>query len=225
MTKKILVIVAHCDDETIGLGGTIKRHYNQGDKIFAVSMTDGVSSRSNSTIKDVKKRKNNSILASKCLGFVWKKQFSFKDNSMDQYPLIKIIKSIEKIKKSLMPDIVYTHSGSDLNIDHRIVFNAVLTAFRPQPEETCSELRVFEIPSSTDYSHRSINGLFNPNLFIDISSTWNDKEKALNKYGLEIKNEPHSRSIQGIKNLANLRGNQVGLKFAESFEIIRKIIR
>jgi hypothetical protein len=34
---------------------------------------------------------------------------------------------------------------------------------------------------------------------------------------------PHSRSIQGIKNLANLRGNQVGYDFAEAFEVIRKL--
>ena len=44
-------------------------------------------------------------------------------------------------------------------------------------------------------------------------------------YKSEIKKKPHSRSFEGIKNLAKLRGNQSGLKIAEAFEIIRKIIK
>ena len=35
---------------------------------------------------------------------------------------------------------------------------------------------------------------------------------------------PHSRSIDAVKNLATIRGNQVGLAMAESFQVIRKII-
>ena len=48
---------------------------------------------------------------------------------MDKYPLLEIIKSIELVKKNIDPDIVYTHSGADLNIDHRVVANAVITVF------------------------------------------------------------------------------------------------
>ena len=49
------------------------------------------------------------------------------------------------------------------------------------------------------------------------------KLDALKIYKSEIKKKPHSRSLDGIKNLAKIRGNQSGLKFAESFEIIRKV--
>ena len=35
---------------------------------------------------------------------------------------------------------------------------------------------------------------------------------------------PHSRSIDAVKkNLATIRGNQVGLAMAESFQVIRKL--
>ena len=47
---------------------------------------------------------------------------------MDNYPLIQIVKCIENIKTKYKPNLIYTHSNSDLNIDHRIVLNAVLTA-------------------------------------------------------------------------------------------------
>ena len=36
MCKNILIIVAHSDDETIGMGGTIKKHTLKGDNVFTV---------------------------------------------------------------------------------------------------------------------------------------------------------------------------------------------
>ena len=47
MKKNVLICVAHRDDETIGCGGTIYKHFLQGDNVFCLSMTDGVSARSN----------------------------------------------------------------------------------------------------------------------------------------------------------------------------------
>lgn len=220
----VLVIVAHPDDETIGMGGTIKRHIDQGDKVFVISMTNGIGSRDSNSDSNAEKRKINSNKASNILGFIWYEQFDFDDNQMDKYPLLKIIKKIEGVKSKLNPEIVYTHSSSDLNVDHRILSEAVLTAFRPQPKEICKEIRLFEVASATDYGIDVITGKFSPNLFISIDKgNWELKTKALDAYDCEIKSYPHSRSIEAIKNLANLRGNQVGIDMAEAFQIIRKI--
>ena len=142
---------------------------------------------------------------------------------MDSYPLLDIIKKIELAKFKINPDIVYTHSGADLNIDHHRVSEAVLVAFRPQPDEKCREIRLFEVVSATDYGHENITGKFVPNLYIDISFTWEKKEEALTCYNEEMRKYPHSRSIEGIKNLARYRGNQVGLNLCEAFQVIRKI--
>ncbi|OUW35607.1 MAG: GlcNAc-PI de-N-acetylase [Verrucomicrobia bacterium TMED175] len=223
MNKKVLVVVAHSDDETISMGGTIKKHFNLGDIIYVMSMTDGISSRDNSNENEILIRKNSAKKASSILGFEWTECFDFKDNAMDSHPLLEIVKSIEKVKKIFNPDLVYTHSVSDLNIDHNIVSRAVLTAFRPTPEESCKEIRLFEVSSSTDFGVASLNGSFNPNLFIDIKDTWDSKQEALKAYSSEIRAYPHSRSIEGIKNLAKNRGNQVGYELVEAFEVVRKI--
>lgn len=220
----VLVIVAHPDDETIGMGGTIKRHTDQGDEVFVVSMTNGTGSRDTQFNSNAKIRKINSQKASDFLKFIWHEQFDYEDNQMDKYPLLDIIKKIEKVKAKLKPELVYTHSPTDLNIDHRVLSKAVLTAFRPQPEEICKEIRLFEVPSATDYGIDTINGKFSPNLFISIDKeSWNLKSKALDAYDCEIKSYPHSRSMQAIKNLAHIRGNQVGIDMAEAFQMIRKI--
>lgn len=223
MKKTILIVIAHSDDETISMGATIRKHIENGDDVFVTSMTDGVSSRKKTTNIEINERKKSSINASKILGFKWIKNYKFKDNELDKHSLLEIVNSIEDVKKIVKPNMVYTHCGGDLNIDHRIIANAVLTAFRPQPAEICKEIRLFEVPSATDYGHNSITGQFIPNLYVSIGDKWKKKEEALKAYQKEMRQYPHSRSIEGIKNLARYRGSQIGVDLAEAFEVIRKL--
>ncbi len=222
---KILVVVSHTDDEALGLGGTIASHYENGDEIYAISMTNGIDSRQVKSSDLEEERFTSSIKSSETLGFTWLKPCFFPDNAMDSVPLIEIVKKIEEAKNLTDPNIIYTHSSSDLNIDHRRVCEATLTAFRPQPDEQWNEIRTFEVPSATDYGHNSVTGSFKPNLFNNIESTIYKKIEALKAYSQEIRDYPHSRSFEGIMNLAKYRGNQVGLKYAEAFEVLKKIIR
>ena len=223
--KVILIVVAHTDDEALGMGGTIARHKEVGDKIYAISMTDGVESREESSHGAIAERLSAAKEAAKELGFEWLSGGNFPDNSMDTVGILKIARKIEATKKLINPHIIYTHSHADLNIDHQITSKAVLTAFRPQPSEIYEEIRAFEVPSATDYGSGSITGCYQPNLFIDITKTWYKKLKALNCYAQEMRDPPHTRSLEGLENLAKLRGNQCGVHLAESFEILRKIQR
>ena len=221
----VLVVVAHADDETLGLGGVIYKHIENGDTVYGISMTDGIGARGVANEQESKARAQASINAGKILGLTWLEGGSFPDNAMDSVPLLAVAKVIEKAKFLVKPTLVYTHSSADLNIDHRVVSQATLTAFRPQPNEIWQEIRTFEIASATDYGHKSITNLFYPNLYVDITGTWEKKLAALNEYKLEMRDAPHTRSFEGLENLAKHRGNQVGLKYAEAFEIIRKIER
>ena len=136
---------------------------------------------------------------------------------------MEITKVIENIKKTFKPNIVLTHNFSDLNIDHRKIAEAALTAFRPEPNEILEEFITFEVPSATDFRVLKNKKNFLPNFFVNIEKYLKYKIKAIKCYKDEIKPYPHSRSIIGLKNLNKNRGNQCGLKYAEAFEIIRKI--
>ncbi len=57
----VLVLVAHADDETLGLAGTIVKHVNQGDRVYAVSMTDGVGARREESEENLHKRRQAAI--------------------------------------------------------------------------------------------------------------------------------------------------------------------
>tara|TARA_Y100000589_G_C27083207_1_gene600571 strand:+ start:214 stop:894 length:681 start_codon:yes stop_codon:yes gene_type:complete len=221
--RNILFVVAHSDDETIGAGSSIRKHVLNGDTVSVIAMTDGVSSRSLKDKNAPKIRKLAAQNAAQILGFDWIGNYDFPDNQMDTHSLLEVVKIIEDVKEELRPELVYTHSGSDLNIDHRIVAEAVVTACRPQPKECVKEIRMFEVPSSTDYGHNSLFGDFVPNLFINAEKNWEEKIAALAAYKNEMREHPHSRSMEGIENLARYRGNQVGLKLAEAFQVIRKI--
>ena len=220
--KNILIVVAHRDDETFGCGATMAKLSKQNYNIFAISMTDGVSARPGLNNIKIKKRFKNSIKASNILKFKWLNDYSgkFKDNNMDSEDLLKIIKLIEKTKKKINPEIVFTHYPDDLNIDHQIVANATMTAFRPKAKEKCKMILSFEIPSSTDYANFK-KKIFKPNYHVNIEKYWALKPKALKAYKDEIMKYPNSRSLKGIENLAKYRGNQVGFKMAESFQILR----
>lgn len=222
MKKNVLIIVAHRDDETIGCGATIAKLSKSNCNVFAISMTDGVSSRKGFNNIQIKKRYTNSVNASKILKFKWLDHFSgqFKDNNMGSESLLDVIKLIEKAKKDINPEIVFTHFSEDLNIDHQIVANATMTAFRPKVNDKCKMILSFEIPSSTDYAGYK-KKIFNPNYHVNIAKYWSQKTKALKAYKNEIMKYPNSRSIKGIENLAKIRGNQVGFKMAESFQLLR----
>ena len=113
---------------------------------------------------------------------------------------------------------MFTHYKDDLNIDHRIVNNAVVTACRPQKDLCVKELMFFEVPSSTEYS---LSETFSPNYFVDISTTIDLKIHAINIYQSEMRDFPHPRSVKAINSLASWRGSSSGFEYAESFIIGR----
>ena len=223
--SKILVVAAHPDDETIGCGGTIAKHVSGGDEVGIITLTNGVSARTGANKEDQLKRTEAAEKAMNLLGAEWIGKGDFSDNGMDENPMLEIIRFIESYKDSFYPEIIYTHTSHDLNVDHRVTTTAVLTAFRPQPEESYKEIRLFEESSSSDFTADSLHGSFKPNLFIDITNFMTFKMEALKFYDTEMREYPHSRSYMNIESVAKYRGASVGIPYAEAFEIARSIQR
>lgn len=220
--RSILVVAAHTDDEVLGCGGTIARHVTKGDTVHAVFMADGVTSRPDATHAEIKQRNSAAASAHKILGIEQAYMLGFPDNRMDSVPLLDIVQKLEKILQKVQPEVVYTHHIGDLNIDHQITHQAVMTACRPIPGTTVKEIYAFEVLSSTEWNTPGLL-LFIPNVFMDISRYLEIKISALKAYEVEMCEEPHSRSIENAKRLAELRGNAVGLEAAEGFSLVRAL--
>lgn len=217
---KILTVVAHPDDEVLGCGGTIARLVEEGHQAYTLILGKGITARNNWSKKDLMKIEEQAREANHVLGVKDVFIHDFPDNSFDIVTLLKIIKVIERIKDRIKPDVVFTHSQNDLNIDHRITNQAVITVTRPMEDETVKQVYGCEILSSTEWNFPL---KFSPNLFYDITKTITKKTSALRSYKGEIRNDYHPRSVEGIGVQARQRGMIIGVKYAEAFEVIRDV--
>ena len=223
MKEKILVIAAHPDDEILGCGGTIaKKIIKEKAIVNSLIMSKGILSRDNIKNKKnkVKNNERKARAANKLLGIKNLEILNFPDNGFDSIPRLKLIKEIEKKIKVFLPDTIYTHFHGDLNIDHQIISQVVMTACRPIKRKSVKKIYAFEVLSSTDYSF-GINEDFRPNHYECINEFINLKIKSLKKYHHEMRPAPHSRSYKNILNLSKLRGSQMFEKNAESFVLLR----
>tara|TARA_B100000686_G_C16493490_1_gene813336 strand:+ start:180 stop:872 length:693 start_codon:yes stop_codon:yes gene_type:complete len=224
--KNVLVVAAHADDEVLGCGGTLAKLARKKFKINTLILADGVTSRNKNkkqTKREIKDREISCQKSCKILGISKPTFFNFPDNQLDSVPLIKIIKLIEINIKKHKPGLIFTHCPEDLNIDHRLVSKAVITACRPMRDNPVNLILFFEVPSSTEWQIKtSRKSNFNPNWFEDISNTLKFKLNAIKMYKKELRKWPHPRSLKGIKTLAEWRGASSGYKAAEAFILGRK---
>ena len=225
--RSVLVIAAHPDDEVLGCAGTIARHTNAGDDVHIALLTDGVSSRGveQAHEEEILRRRASANNAAKILGANPPHFLDFPDQRLDSLPLIEIVQAIERLAAPLQAETIYTHSVGDLNLDHRLTYAAVLTAFRPMPGQSVSAIYGFEVLSSTEWNFGASSVAFQPTRFVCISDVLSCKIEALEAYNEEMRKFPHPRSYDAVRALAALRGATVGLEAAEAFSVLREVVR
>ena len=209
---RILVLSAHPDDETFGMGGTIKKYSDQGAEIDIFVISDGASAQySDKKMIDV--RRESCINAGKILGVKNFDFLDFPDAKLDNIPTLEITQKIEEKISTFKPEIIFTTPNNDGHQDHKKVNECTLIAARP---------KTIFLKQIIQYELFSTNRTtFSPNLFVDISKEFQPKLDAIKQYNSEIEDYPHVRSIKAVETLANMRGVESGFEKAEAFKIIR----
>ena len=228
--QKVLVIAAHPDDEVLGCGGTIARHCARGEEVQALILAEGATARDRTrnvdnhsdSIEDLRAsaRRAAEILGAKTPIFA-----GLPDNRLDSLDFLDLVKVIEGIVTELLPTTIYTHHAGDLNVDHRLVHQATLTACRPLPGTPVEAIYTFETLSSTEWSSPNANDYFLPSLFVDIDGYLETKLEALRCYASEMRPYPHARSVESVDALARYRGATMGCNAAEAFSVVRQLVR
>lgn len=228
--KKILIVVAHPDDEILGIGASMdKLIKNTNILTHVVILGEGITSRSDARSVETWKNelaihKQNICDAQKKIGYHSVSIFDFPDNRFDTVALLDIIKVIESEKKRFQPDVIFTHHGGDVNIDHQKTFEAVITACRPMVSESVKTIISFETLSGTEWRASTDPRHFIPNFFIPVSEdNIVSKIAAMESYSFEKREYPHPRSPDAIKTRAKMWGITVGVPYAEPFCIVRHI--
>jgi len=234
---KILVVVAHPDDEVLGMGATLKKLSDEKNRIKVVFLATGIFARrsdkylnkadykidknlKDKMMKQAKTLQNDARKALKILGIKDIEFYKFPDNEMDKSSNLEITKTIEDIIQKFKPETIYTHTKNDINVDHRAIFNATITATRPNPSLSVKKVICFEVPSSSEWNFGEI---FSPNTFVDIKHELPYKIKAIKAYKNELRKFPHPRSVEALEAIAKRWGSVAGLRSAEAFELIREI--
>ena len=221
MSRRIMVVAAHPDDELLGVGGTLAKHARAGDEVRAVVVSEGASSRyaegAENELQSAGRR------AAERLGLRGIEFLGLPDQRLDTLPILEVIQAIEKVVDAFQPEVLYTHHWGDVNRDHAVVCEAVSVATRPIGPSFPREVLCFETPSSTEWSLPSVQAAFVPNWFVDVTDTIEDKLAAMACYESELRPEPHPRSLAALRARAAYWGQIVTRPYAEAFVLLRRV--
>ena len=221
------MIAAHPDDEVLGCGATAARLVGEGHDVHFAILGEGMTSRhpdrANVDASRLAALHEQAQAAAAELGVAGLVLHKLPDNRLDTVPLLEIVKIVEDLVEQLKPEIVYTHHGGDLNVDHVVIHRAVLTATRPMVGQPVREIYAFEVPSSTEWAFQRLGPSFRPNVFVDVTRTLEAKIAAMARYETEVRAFPHPRSPDALRAIAMRWGSVVGCGAAEAFELLRSV--
>ena len=215
----VLVIAAHMDDEVLGVGGTIAKHVDAGDRVHVVFVAHRVYGHSFDEARN-RQEENCALGARDVLGYEGCDFLRLPDERLD-VAVQDIIVPLESRVQRLEPEIVYLNHFGDANQDHRAVFAAALVCVRVTAAPFIRRLLCYETPSSTEQAPSLQHWAFLPNCFVDIARFIDRKIEAIERYKTERRDFPHPRSIQAVRLLAARRGIEAGFHAAEAFTILR----
>ncbi len=220
--KKVIVISPHPDDETLGVGGFIKKlidHKNTVNILTVSGHLPPLYTRDDYEITVKEAKKAYEILGVDDYNFL-----EIPATYIGDEPVSKLNGIIASHFKEFEPNIVLC-PFPDRHIDHRIIFDSVMVASRPVGYGKKIELlAAYETLSETHWNAPYIEPNFNHNLIVDISNQINEKLEALRSYKSQVDEKMGPRSIDSVKALAKFRGSQAGFSFGEAFYVIRQII-
>ncbi len=218
-----LVVVAHPDDEALGVGASIYKWTKEGHTVDVCIMCTDAEARAFRPDDD--ELDNDMRQSTKMLGIRKLYLGSFANIQMNAEPHLHLVQFIEKAIADSKADVIVTHHPSDTNNDHlhtSLACNAAVRLFqRRVGMKPISEVWYMEALSATDWNINSAMNRFEPNTFVEAGKDGVDmKLKALAQYRGVMRPYPHPRSEETITGLAAYRGSQAGCCYAEAFECV-----
>ena len=210
MISTILVLSPHTDDGELAAGGTISKFINDGKKVYYVAFSSCEESVPDNCIPDILKDECRD--ATKKLG-IPENNFFLRDYKVREFPKFRqeILEDMVKLNKEINPDLILIPSSNDIHQDHKTIHYEALRAFK-------------KTASIWGYEHPWNNFSFTTDIFVNLSEeNLQTKIDALKKYTSQNIRDYFSEDY--IKSLANTRGMQVGYKYAETFELLRLLVK
>ena len=221
MSKKIIVVTPHPDDETLGCGGTLLKYKDKGFQLYWLIVT----SMHEKFPKDTKEKRQQEInLVAKQYQFDEVFQLNFPAAELDKIPLGELVESFSRVFLKVEPQIIFTVYPGDIHSDHKVVFDATMSCTKWFRYPFVESVYLYETLSETDFSINPDTNGFRPNVYINISNYLEKKIEIMEIYHSEIGDFPFPRSEKAIRSLAYLRGAASGFEAAEAFMLLKERI-
>lgn len=212
--ESVLVFAPHNDDEVIGVGGTIRKHVLNGDEVTVCEITSGSRYK---LIQGEAKRAHQVLGVNKTFFL------NLPVGELRNQKQSDINAKMVEIVKDTKPTIAYIPFIGDMHIDHRETVESAMVALRPIHCKSIREIYMYETLSETGWNIPQPDKSFIPNVWVDITSTFEQKIEAMACYESQICDFPHPRSTEAMRALATLRGTTVGIQYAEGFMLVRLV--
>ena len=215
--KKILIISSHPDDEAICSGGLIMLAKKRGWEVFVLYMATGTSRQfvNGETLES--QRTDEAYSASEYGGFELDIAFTNISTKIDTIPQKELIEYIENVTKDFKPEIVVIPYRNSYSQDHRAVAEACISAFRPIPESIHPQPKmILEIEEPTSWPTPST-----PNFYVDITDVMDEKIELYKCHKSQFTKDPQYRSPENLRRLAGFRGSEIGVKYAEAYNLLK----
>jgi LmbE family N-acetylglucosaminyl deacetylase len=220
--KNVIVISAHPDDETLGVGGTILKHVCNGDNVYWLIVTNVFENQGFSKER-VESRQKEIKEVEKLFGISKTFLLDYPTMTLSSSSIIKMVPEISNIFMEVQPEIIYTLNRSDAHSDHRVIFDAVMACTKSFRYPFIKQILMYECISETEFAPALAEKVFLPNYFVDITNYIDTKNEIMKVFESEIAEHPFPRSLENIRALAHFRGASVGVPYAEAFQLLKYI--
>ena len=220
MTKRVLIIAPHPDDETLGAGGTAAKFVRNGYAVTVLIVCGHLPPLYKP--EEFETTREEAREAFGILGISDYRFLGIPATFVRDQPVHILNGKIGAIIEEIAPQILLCNFP-DRHIDHRVIFDSVMVAARPAGSagSGIEILAAYETLSETHWNAAHIEPNFVPNWVVDISEVIELKRRAVSAYKSQIPDFPGARSIEAVEALAKFRGTQSGFAFGEAFQIIR----
>ena len=206
----ILAIGAHGDDIELACGGTLAKAVNNKHEVIMVLVTGHASNdHNNMKIRAQGVAQEEAKAAAKILGVSKLHILGYQDTCVPYSA--ELISKLDDIITNCKPDIIFTHFVFDTHQDHIRTAHSTIAAARRQ-----NTILLYEPinPSGQGYVP------FRPQVYMDISQTIDTKINSLKAHKSQY--EKYTETwIEAVVARAKFRGFEMGVDYAECFEVVR----
>ena len=196
---RVLAFGAHPDDLEVGAGGLLARLSEEGAEVTMVVV---------SIPNQPAQRRAEAQAGAEVIDADLLVLFEDKPCRVEDIPMHELVRRMDMIVGDVRPDLVITHSASDLHWDHGLVNRATVSALRRTP---CDLLAFLSSPEMNAQA-RAVG-----QCFADITLTMETKLKAIAAHTSQVP----KLDLESSRDLARAMGRISGYQYAEAYEALR----